>query len=131
LTFTTAATAASDVGGYPVTPGGLTSTDYAITCVAGSLSVTPAPLTVTVADATRLYGTANPAFTGTVSGVRNGDPITAAYSTTTTLTSPAGTYPIGATLSDGGTGKLADYAVTIYPGTLTVTAAPGGAQVYT
>lgn len=39
LIFTTAATANSPVGGYPVTPGGLTSTNYSINFVSGMLSV--------------------------------------------------------------------------------------------
>jgi hypothetical protein len=40
LTFTTPATAASPVGNYPVTPGGLTSNNYAFTYVNGTLSIT-------------------------------------------------------------------------------------------
>jgi hypothetical protein len=42
LVFSTAATAASLVGTYAVTPGGLTSTNYAIGFVAGTLTVTKA-----------------------------------------------------------------------------------------
>ncbi|HEV8545564.1 MAG TPA: MBG domain-containing protein, partial [Candidatus Limnocylindrales bacterium] len=42
LGFTTAATAASPVGTYPVSAAGLTSADYTITFVPGSLSVEPA-----------------------------------------------------------------------------------------
>ena len=34
----------------------------------GTLTITPAPLTASAADASRLYGDANPAFTGTLSG---------------------------------------------------------------
>ena len=60
----------------------------------GTLTVTPAPLTVTVGNATRPYGAANPAFTSTVSGALNGDTFTNTYSTTATVTSPVGNYPI-------------------------------------
>jgi hypothetical protein len=42
LVFNTSATATSPVGVYAVTPGGLTSTNYAIAFVAGSLTVTKA-----------------------------------------------------------------------------------------
>jgi len=42
LTFTTAAAATSQPGTYSVTPGGLTSADYAITFAAGSLAITHA-----------------------------------------------------------------------------------------
>ena len=60
LTFSTLATAATHVqaGGYPITPGSLTSTNYAITFVNGTLTVNPAPLTVTANDATKVYGAA-------------------------------------------------------------------------
>ena len=75
-----------------------------------------------MANATRPIGSPNPVFTGTIVGIKNGDNITATYSTTATPTSPVGTYPITATLVDP-TGKLPNYAVTINPGTLTVTTA--------
>src|SRR4029079_17520395 len=39
LVFTTAATAASPVGSYSVIPGGLTSTDYSITFLPGTLRI--------------------------------------------------------------------------------------------
>jgi Ca2+-binding RTX toxin-like protein len=128
LSFATAATAASNVGDYAVSAAGLAASDYAITYVAGVFTVSPAPLTVTVDDASRPFGAANPTFTGTVAGLRNGDVLTPAYSTAATPASPAGTYPIGAALSDGRNGKLGNYAVTVVPGTLTVT--PAGAQAY-
>src|SRR5439155_5373215 len=46
LAFSTAATSSSPVGSYGVTPSGLTSSNYAITIVDGTLSITKAPLTV-------------------------------------------------------------------------------------
>lgn len=42
LSFSTTATASSPVGAYAVTPGGLTSANYAITFASGTLTVTPA-----------------------------------------------------------------------------------------
>ena len=45
-----------------------------------SLLVLPAPLSVTATNATRLYGQTNPVFTGTITGIRNGDNISATYS---------------------------------------------------
>ncbi len=50
LAFATAATASSAPGGYPVTPSGLTATNYTITFAAGTLTVNPAPLTITAQD---------------------------------------------------------------------------------
>lgn len=53
LSFATAANEYSPVGSYPVTPGGLTSNNYVITFVAGTLTVNPAPTsTVTEVIAT-------------------------------------------------------------------------------
>jgi filamentous hemagglutinin family protein len=44
LSFTTPATTGSPAGSYPITPGGVSSTNYAITFVDGQLVVTAAPL---------------------------------------------------------------------------------------
>src|SRR5439155_20860359 len=56
LGFSTPATASSNVGGYAVTPSGLTSTNYTLTFTNGTLTITPAPLAVTAANANHLYG---------------------------------------------------------------------------
>jgi hypothetical protein len=124
-TYASAATPASVVGSYPiiatlVDPNGKLA-NYSVTITNGTLTVTPAALTVTANNASRSYGAANPAFTGTVTGVQNGDNLTATYATTATVTSPAGTYPITPTLVDPG-GKRSNYTVTLNNGTLTVTA---------
>ena len=52
------------VGSYTdvITASGLTSTNYTITYVAGNLTVTPAPLTITANDVSRIYGAADPAL---------------------------------------------------------------------
>ena len=44
-------------------------------------------LTVTANDASRAYGSANPVFTGTLTGVRNSDGMTATYNTTANASS--------------------------------------------
>ena len=44
---TTTATAASDVGTYPATCSGAVDPDYAISYVDGSVTVSPAPVTIT------------------------------------------------------------------------------------
>ena len=113
------------VGTYPITctSGTLSAANYTFTFVSGTLTVTPAALTVAAADATRVYGDPNPAFTGTITGIKNGDNITATYSTTATAASPVGTYPITPALVDP-TNKLGNYTVTSTNGTLTITPAP-------
>jgi MBG domain (YGX type)/YDG domain/HYR domain len=123
LVFTTAASAASPVGDYAVAPSGLTSDNYNITFVDGTLAISKKALTVTADDATRVYGAANPAFTGTLIGVVNGDAITANYDSAATQSSPVGSYAIVPALADPD-GKLANYTVTSTNGTLTVTPKP-------
>jgi hypothetical protein len=86
-----------------------------------SITVNKAALTVAANNASMNHGSPLPALTGTLTGVVNNDGITASYTTTATSSSPAGTYPITATLNDPN-GKLGNYTVTNTSGTLTVTA---------
>jgi hypothetical protein len=123
LSFSTAATASSPVGTYPVTPSGLTSATYAFSYVAANLTIDPAPLTITADDQSRAYGAADPTLTATPSGFVNGDDVSdlttpIVVSTTATPASPAGTYPI--TVSGA---SSPNYAIAFVPGTLTVGAA--------
>ena len=69
---------------------------------------------MTANNASRTYGATNPAFTGTITGIKNGDNITATYATTATVTSPVGNYPITPTLVDPN-GKLSNYTVSAPP----------------
>jgi len=126
-TFSAAADPTSPVGNYAIIatlsdPNNRLS-NYAVTINNGVLTVAPAPLSVVAANASRVYGDPNPAFTGTLTGVKNGDNITASFSSAATAASSVGTYPIVATLSDPA-GKLSNYSVTSTNGTLTVTPAP-------
>jgi MBG domain-containing protein/Big-like domain-containing protein/chitobiase/beta-hexosaminidase-like protein/IPT/TIG domain-containing protein len=125
--YSTPATPVSNVGSYAIIPslsdpGGILG-NYAVTVRNGVLTVTAAPLSVSVNNASRLYGDAAPAFTGTISGLLNGDNITAGYQSSATAASVVGTYSITATLSDPG-GRLSNYTVSQGSGTLTVTLAP-------
>ncbi|HEY0757624.1 MAG TPA: Ig-like domain repeat protein [Acidisarcina sp.] len=81
------------------------------------ISVAPAPLSVAAASASRFVNTANPTFTGSVSGAVNSDVFTTTYATTAVPSSPAGSYPIVPTISGA---DIADYTVTLTNGTLTV-----------
>src|SRR5205814_9291409 len=78
-----AANASSSVAGTPYTivctQGTLSAANYDFTpFVGGQPTVNRAHLTVTADDKGRLYGDANPAFTATVSGFKNGENGTAA-----------------------------------------------------
>lgn len=119
--LTTTATKTSPVGTYPITVAKGTVTNEQVTYVAGTLTITKAPLTVGVKNETITEGDAIPAFTLTYSGFRNSDTEATAFTTkpvaktTATPSSPAGTYPI--TVSGG---EAQNYALTYGQGTLTI-----------
>ena len=101
LALTTAATTGSPAGDYSIAASGLSSNNYNITYVNGTLSVTPAALTVSADSKTKVYGQTNPTLTATFTGFVNGDSIntlsgTLTLNTTATSSSGAGTYPITA-----------------------------------
>ncbi len=123
-TLSTTATAASNVGTYPITVNGATDANYTISFVSGTLTVTAAPLTITANPATKAYGAVLPTFTANYSGFVNGDTNISlttqpAINTTATAASHVGTYPI--TVSGAAD---ANYTISYVSGTLTVTAVP-------
>jgi hypothetical protein len=126
-TFASTAVAGSPIGTFPIVPTLVDPTsklgNYTVTSTNGTLTVTPAQLTVTGANASRIYGDANPAFTGTITGIKNADNITATFASTAVATSPVGTFAIVPTLVDS-TAKLGNYTVISNNGTLTIGAAP-------
>jgi hypothetical protein len=120
----TLATSLLSAGGHVITATYLSDTSDFGGSAGGPLgeTVTPAPLVVTVDDQTKVYGAALPTLTGGVTGLQNGDAITASFGTSATAGSGVGTYAITATLSDPG-GALKNYSVTLSAGTLTITPA--------
>ena len=125
-----AATPASPVGSYAVTPalGTLKSNNYTFAFQAGTLTVTPAVLTVAAVDVSRAYGVANPTLTYTITGFANGETAatggvtgTPALSTTADANSSVGTYTIAV---GSGTLNATNYSFqSSGPGTLTITPA--------
>ena len=125
-----AATPASPVGSYAVTPalGTLKSNNYTFAFQAGTLTVSPAVLTVAAVDVSRAYGVANPTLTYTVTGFANGETATTggvtgtpALSTTADANSSVGTYTIAV---GSGTLNATNYSFqSSGPGTLTITPA--------
>jgi hypothetical protein len=111
ISWTTTATSGSGVGAYTITGSGLVAqfSNYTITSAqaasnATALTINPAAVTITytAAPVTRIYGTANPGFSGSLSanGLVNGDTLTgitsgtAVFGTTATLATGVGTYAI-------------------------------------
>src|SRR5439155_23075758 len=103
-TYTTVATPASSAGIYAITPvlhdpdGSLSN--YELSTHNGTLTVNRLILNVSVDDKIRPYRAANPVFTGTITGLQNGDNITVTYVTTAISSSPVGAYTITPQLND-------------------------------
>ncbi len=124
VTYSTVANTTSAVGDYQiiptlVDPDGKLGT-YVVVINNATLTVTPAPLSIVADDLTRTAGNPNPTFTGTITGLKNGDAITATHDSPATVGSEAGTYPIVPTLQDA-SGNIGNYSVSISNGTLTIT----------
>ena len=124
-TCTTAVNASSAVGSYTSTCSGAADGNYTITYVSGTVTVTPALLTVTANNQTKALGAAVPTLTTTITGFVDGQTLAtsgvtgqATCTTTATASSPAGTYPITCSV---GTLAALNYTFALVSGTLTVT----------
>ena len=121
---TTPATPTSNVGTYTISLNGGSATNYIFTLKSGILTITKAPLAIVINDATRSYGTSNPSFGATYSGLKNDETIPAwsaspNFKTTATVTSAVGSYPIEMT-----TGTPRNYEISgVTNGTLSITPA--------
>lgn len=124
--ISTTAVTNSVVGTYPITvaQGSLAAVNYSfISFTDGTLTVTPATLTVTADNQFKMPGAANPPLTYTITGLVNGDTQDSAVtgtpdlSTTATTASGSGTYPITVTQ---GSLAAANYSFSFINGTLSV-----------
>src|SRR3954452_24003537 len=99
--------------------------NYHVTSINGILDVGKAPLTVKADPQTKIYGADNPVLTFSVDGLVNGDTKATALTsaptlaTTSSKSSPVGSYPITLT---GGTS--ANYQLTRQDSTLSIGKAP-------
>ena len=108
------------VGTYPIVCSGAADNNYSFAYVDGTLTVTRRALVVTPIDKIKTYGNLFTAFTGTITGIQNGETITAVYdSLGAPVTAAVGDYPITATLT-AAAGVLDNYTVTLNTGTLSV-----------
>lgn len=99
--FKTTATITSTVGSYPIEMTSGTPRNYEISGVTnGTLSITPAQLTIKAKDASKIYYEENPSFTYVCTGFVNGDNASTALQVQPTLSTIAnqssnvGTYEI-------------------------------------
>jgi autotransporter-associated beta strand protein len=124
--------ASAQVSGSPytltasaATGGTFNPADYTIVYLPGTLTVTPASLTVIATNISRVFGTTNPVFTVTYTNFVNGDTLATSdvagepvvYSLATNF-SPIGTYDITNTI---GTLTSTNYSFVLVDGTLTIT----------
>ena len=127
-TFGTNVTAASGVGSYSISVGGAVDLNYTISYAGATLTVNPAPLTITANAEGKPYGSTlslgTTAFS--TSTLYNGDTVTGmtlassgAAATATVSGSPYAITPSAA----AGTG-LSNYSITYVNGNLTVNPAP-------
>lgn len=118
--FECEATQLSKVGDYTILAS-LDAKNYEIKYEYGTLSVLKAPLTATVLDDTKIYGSENPEFSFSYLGLKNNETApewskAPKFSTTATVASVVGQYTVNA--SDG---IALNYDITKYnSGTLTV-----------
>jgi hypothetical protein len=82
-----------NVGSYAVTASGAVDPNYVITYVPGTLTITPAPLTVLVTASPKVYDgtTAEPTFTLGVAGNISGDDVSASGGTASFASADVGT----------------------------------------
>jgi predicted outer membrane repeat protein len=125
----TTAAPGANAGAYPITiaAGSLSAANYSFTAaalIAGTLTVTPAPLVITAVSTSMVAGQPVPAFTATYTGFKNGDtpaclaPPPVIRSAANPSVTP-GVYPI--TVSGA---SSPNYTITYVPGTLTVILPP-------
>ena len=118
--YSTTATSESKVGAYPITISDADAKNYQLTINGGTMTVEKAELTVNADNKNRIYGDANPEFTLTYTGLKNGEivpeweklPI---VETTADAKSNVGTYPIS--IRDA---VAVNYNIAAKDGTLTV-----------
>lgn len=124
-TISTTATKTSYVGEYPITVSGGSAKNYVFVYEPGVLTITKAPLSAKVNDATRVYGSQNPAFTIEYYGLKNDETApawskTPTFQTEATQSSSVGKYEVTAV-----NGVPVNYDLgEITAGTLSVTPAP-------
>jgi hypothetical protein len=113
-TLATTALQFSNVGSYPITVTLGSNPNYSVTPTNGTLTVTPAPLSITPdGGKSKTYGATFTAFTGVVVGLKNSDAVTVTY---TSAGAPAaagvGSYDITVAGYTFTAGSASNYTIT-------------------
>lgn len=137
-TINTTAKKTSNVGDYPITINGGSATNYELVYEPGVLTVTKAPLSAKVNDATKVYGSSNPAFTIDYYGLKNNESAPAwitrpTFQTDATQSSGVGQYSIKAVNAvpiNYDLGEITAGTLNITPAQLTIKANDAVRQYY-
>ena len=128
---TTTATQTSNVGTYPITCSGRTPA-AGVTYTNGTLTVNPAPLTLTAVTNTKVFdGTTSAAAIPTVSGLKNSDAVAGlaeTYDTPLAGTGKTLSVSPGYTVNDNNSGK--NYSVSTVPNSTGVITAAVTGPIY-
>lgn len=122
-TATTTAQLSSEIGTYPITISGGEAKNYTFEYEDGTLTVNKAPLTISVNEASKVYGQKNPIFSLNYVGLKNGESTpnwttAPTFTTDATKTSDVGTYTVNVI------GEPTNYEATLVEGLLNITQAP-------
>ena len=125
---TTTATKSSPVSGSPYASScsGAVDPNYVIAYVTGSVTVNPAPLTITASSGTMTYGSTPPAVTASYAGFANGDSAASLSPPPTCSTLAASTSPVSPPTYASSCKGAADpnYSFSYDEGAVTVNPAP-------
>ena len=120
LACATTAMDSSPVGTYMSSCVGATDNNYAITYVDGSVGVTAAPLTITGSSDSMAYGGVVPPITPVVSGLVNGDAVSALGDALDCGTAASSSSDVGSFATGCAGAESSNYSITYLPGTVTV-----------
>lgn len=122
IVFDCSATILSSVGTYdifPIVPDSIMQ-KFAVLKNEATLTINPAPLTITAHDTVRRYGQENPLFHSTVTGLRNNDTFPHFLFTDAGTSSPPGEYTITPFPETFNNTNSLNYTVTTVEGKLTI-----------
>ena len=127
--ITCEATASSPVGTYPIVVKKGSVTNYNVTYVEGTLTITKAPLTVKVEDVTREQYLENPEFVITYSGWKVSDDESVLTKKPTVTTEATKDSPIGEYAIVVSGGEARNYELNYQNGVLTIIESTGIAEI--
>ena len=123
LTCGTTAASSSSVGSYASTCSGAVDDNYDISYVDGSVTMAPAPLSITASSETMTYGGSVPTITPIVAGLQNGDDPSVLGTGITCDTAADSSSPVGDYASACSGAMDANYTITYSFGDVTVSPA--------